>query len=157
MFELRDLRGIVAPSLVALGLVACGGGGGDAEGGAEAEGGAAPAAEIPFPVDAATAGNIRGTVTFSGTAPANEAIDMAEEPACASEHTTPPTKETVVTGANGALANVFVCSGVRVICVIDGPPLVVHPITSRSADEGVANLSPASSPAARERRPARCH
>jgi plastocyanin len=106
MFDLRDLRGLVAPSLVAVALTGCGGGGGDAEGGAEAEGGA-PAAEVPFPVDAATAGNVTGTVNFTGTAPANEAIDMAEEPTCASEHTTPPTRETVV-ASGGKLANVFV-------------------------------------------------
>jgi plastocyanin len=33
---------------------------------------------------------------------------MTEEQACASVHSTPPTRETVVTGADGALANVFV-------------------------------------------------
>jgi hypothetical protein len=108
MFELRDLRELIAPSLMAVVLTGCGGGG-DAEGGAEAGGEGAPAGEaIPFPVDAATAGSIAGTVTFSGTPPANEPIDMAEEETCAAAHTTPPTRETVVTGANGALANVFV-------------------------------------------------
>jgi hypothetical protein len=105
MFDLRNLRGLVAPSLMAVVLTGCGGGGD--EGGAEAEGGA-PAAEIPFPVDEATAGGITGTVRFTGTPPANEQIDMAEESSCAAEHGTPPTRETVVVGGGGTLANVFV-------------------------------------------------
>jgi plastocyanin len=105
MFDLRDLRGLVAPSLMAVVLTGCGGGGDAGEGEAEGDG---PAAEvIPFPVDEATAGGITGRVTFTGTAPANEAIDMAEEEACAAKHTTPPTTETVV-ASGGALANVFV-------------------------------------------------
>jgi hypothetical protein len=107
MFELRDLRGLIAPSLMAVVMTGCGGGG-DAEGGAEAEGGAPAGEAIPFPVDAATAGSIAGTVSFTGTPPANEPIDMTEEASCAAEHTTPPTKETVVVGSGGALANVFV-------------------------------------------------
>src|SRR5688572_9188543 len=106
MFEWRNLRGLVAPSLMAGVLTGCGGGGD--EGGAEAEGGAPAGEAIPFPVDEATAGGIAGTVRFTGTPPANEAIDMAEEAACAAKHTTPPTAETVVAGADGGLANVFV-------------------------------------------------
>ena len=63
MMEKRDIRGLVAPSLLALALVACGGGGGD-KAGAPAAGGGAPAAGAVTanPVDAATAGNIKGTV-----------------------------------------------------------------------------------------------
>ena len=104
MFELRNLRGLVAPSLMAVVLTGCGGGGDEGS----AEGGAPAAEAIPFPVDEATAGGITGTVRFTGTPPANEAIDMTEEAACAAKHTTPPTTETVVAGADGGLANVFV-------------------------------------------------
>jgi plastocyanin len=47
-------------------------------------------------------------VTFSGTAPAGQPIDMREEATCAAKHTTPPVRETVVVGSGGGLANVFV-------------------------------------------------
>jgi hypothetical protein len=89
----------------ALAFAACGGGDDASEGGAPADSGAAtPAASS---VDPATAATIAGVVNFSGTAPANEKIDMAEEPTCAAKHTTPPTKETVI-ASNGKLKNVFV-------------------------------------------------
>jgi plastocyanin len=99
---------------LALGLVACGGGGGGDEAAAP-EGGAAEqpadsggetAAESP--VDPATAGSISGKVTFTGTAPENEPIDMEGEPDCAAAYTEPPTAETYVVGPGGELANAFV-------------------------------------------------
>jgi hypothetical protein len=108
MMEMRRVRGLVAPALVGLALAACGGGGdeeaaGGAEGGAPAAGGA-----TEHPVDAATAGNIHGTVKFTGTAPAPEPIDMSDEPTCASAHQGQPTKQIAVVGPDGSLANVFV-------------------------------------------------
>ena len=106
MYELRNLRGLVAPSLMAVVMTGCGGGGDD--GGEAPEGGAPAAAQIEHPVDAATAGSIAGTATFTGTPPANEAIDMGDEPSCAAAHSTPPARETVVVGGSGGLANVFV-------------------------------------------------
>ena len=105
MFEWRELRGLVAPALVGALVAACGGG----EGGEQGEGGAAgSAAAIEHPVDEATAGRVTGTVRFTGTPPADESIDMSEEPACAEVHTTPPTRKQVLVGADGGLANVYV-------------------------------------------------
>ncbi len=103
MFELRDLRGLVAPTLVAALAAGCGGEAGD-----QAEAGAETAAAIEHPVDEATAGSMRGTVRFTGTPPANEPIDMTEEPICAQKHATPPTRQSVVVGGEGGLASVFV-------------------------------------------------
>ena len=99
IFELRTTALLVA--LVA--VVGCGGGeSGGSSGGGDA---AAPAAS---PVDAATAGNIAGMVTFSGTAPMMAEINMASEETCAAKHSSTPMEEGVVTGADGGLANVFV-------------------------------------------------
>lgn len=86
----------------ALVLLACGKDSADApatDAAATPAGGAAAA-----PAGGAT---ITGTVRFSGTAPANPAIDMSEEAACAAKHSTPPTNPQVVV-SSGMLANVFV-------------------------------------------------
>ena len=67
---------------------------------------AAPAtAAAAAPADAAT---ITGTVKFAGAAPAMPAIQMAADPYCQSQHSTPAKDEEVVVDANGDLANVFV-------------------------------------------------
>ncbi|MEC7739799.1 MAG: hypothetical protein VYA31_03195 [Gemmatimonadota bacterium] len=87
-------------------LVIAGCGGGDGGGGGDA--GAADAAPAESPVDAATAGNVAGMVTFSGTAPMMAEINMNSEAVCAAKHSTPPTEEGFVSGENGGLANVFV-------------------------------------------------
>ena len=50
------------------------------------------------------AGNVTGTVKFTGTPPANPKIDMSEEAACAGSSTTDP----VVTVTGGNLANVLI-------------------------------------------------
>ncbi len=92
-------RGL-AVVLAGLFALACGGGGEEAE----TEEGAAGAG---YTVPADSAATITGSITFEGTPPANEPIDMSEEPTCA-EANEAPTKETVVAGANGELANVFV-------------------------------------------------
>ncbi len=93
---------------ILLGLVplflACGGG--DAGDGAD-EGGADGAAQ-DAPVDLSNAGSVTGTVSFTGTAPAPEPIDMSEEPECAEKHDGTPAKRSVVVGDGGGLANVFV-------------------------------------------------
>lgn len=59
-------------------------------------------------VDPATAATLRGHIAFEGTPPAAEAIDMAEEPACAEAYGEegPRTQQVVV--SDGRLANVFV-------------------------------------------------
>lgn len=60
------------------------------------------------PVDRATAASITGTVTFAGTPPELRPIDMSASPACVKANPSPITPPDVVTGANGALANVVV-------------------------------------------------
>jgi plastocyanin len=59
-------------------------------------------------VDAATAGEVTGSVKLDGVAPKMKTISMAAEPACAKAHSGPVTSEEVVTGDKGALANVVV-------------------------------------------------
>jgi plastocyanin len=95
-------RGRLCAALLALVVsVGCGGEGGGA-------GGAAASGPQESPVDPATAGSVAGTVTFTGTAPAPQPIDMREEPVCADKHATQPTRASVVVGPDGGLANVFV-------------------------------------------------
>ena len=99
--ELRNTALLVSVFVIA----GCGGGGG---GGGGDDAGAADAAPAESPVDAATAGNVAGMVTFSGTTPMMAEINMGSEATCASKHSTPPTEQGFVGGANGGLANVFV-------------------------------------------------
>ncbi len=80
--------------------MACGGGDKGAAGGGEAAGGAAASGPMG-------SGSITGTVSFTGTAPANPVIDMSEEKACADKYQGQPTDPVVVV-ANGGLANTFV-------------------------------------------------
>jgi hypothetical protein len=91
---------------VALGTmiaIACGGGGGEGE---QEEGG--PTEDAGYTVPADSAGTVTGSITFEGTPPAAEPIDMSEEATCAEKYREPPTSEAVVVGASGELANVFV-------------------------------------------------
>jgi hypothetical protein len=88
-------------------LAACGGddeeGGGEAGGGEGGDGGGAVTE-----VDPATAGSISGKVTFTGTAPEPEVIDMGAEATCAEAYTEGPFAQTVVVNDDGTLANVFI-------------------------------------------------
>lgn len=59
-------------------------------------------------VDSATAGSVTGTVTLEGAPPAEKPIDMSASPACVQTNPTPVMPPSVVTGENGALANVVV-------------------------------------------------
>jgi len=54
------------------------------------------------------AGTVTGNVTYAGTAARQKPVDMSGEPACARQHATPVTAESVVTGPNNVLANVVV-------------------------------------------------
>lgn len=54
------------------------------------------------------AGSVGGTVTYTGTPPKMKPIDMAKEPTCASQHTTPVMNESIVTGPDNAVQNVVV-------------------------------------------------
>ncbi len=100
MSDRFELRGVVAPALMLLVMAGCGGG----DGGGGAESGMA----MDNPVDAATAGNIAGSIVFEGDAPSMAVIDMSEESVCAAKHSSAPMIPEVVVNSNGTLANVFV-------------------------------------------------
>lgn len=67
----------------------------------------APAA-TEFPVPGDSQATINGRVAFTGTRPAPQRIDMAEEATCAAKHTGGAFGEAVVVNDNGTLRNVFV-------------------------------------------------
>jgi len=90
---------------LAASITACGGKKDDLDA-PEAGGGAAATGGGPK-VDAATAGNIEGVVSFDGAAPKNEAIKMNADPVCVKANATPQAQETYMV-ADGKLANVFV-------------------------------------------------
>jgi hypothetical protein len=54
------------------------------------------------------AGTVSGKITYTGTPARQKPIDMSKEPSCQKQYTTPPTTETVVTGAGNTLGNVVV-------------------------------------------------
>jgi hypothetical protein len=72
---------------------------------------------------------LTGTVKFAGSAPTNPAIDMSEEPQCASQYKTTPRDPIVVVNSNGTLANVlvYVKSGLAADAKYDPPttPFVI--------------------------------
>ena len=90
--------GAFASALVLVIAAACGGGGSEAPASAEP---AAPA------FDPSTAGNVMGTITLEGMAPAAETIRMNSDPACVMKASDTETEYYVV-GATGGLGNVFV-------------------------------------------------
>jgi hypothetical protein len=87
-------------------LLACGGGGDAGADGASSEGGAD--ADAAPAIDPATTGTVVGTVTYTGSAPAPEPIDMSEEPTCAEKHDDAPMRVPVRVSGDGGLANGFV-------------------------------------------------
>jgi plastocyanin len=93
------LTGTVA---LAAAMISCGGGS------QPAETPAATPASAGKPVDASTAGSVKGMIKLDGAAPKMKVINMAAEPSCAKQHTSPAMTEDVVTGDGGALANVIV-------------------------------------------------
>ena len=56
----------------------------------------------------ASGGTISGKVTYTGTPPKMKPIDMAKEPSCAKQHTTPVMTENVATGPDSSLQYVVV-------------------------------------------------
>ena len=105
MSDRFELRGVVAPTLMLLVMAGCGGGDG---GGASGGGDAGSGSTVENPVDAATAGNIAGSIVFEGDAPSMATIDMSSESVCAAKHASTPMAPEVVVNGNGTLANVFV-------------------------------------------------
>lgn len=78
------------------------------EGSADAGSGQAPAQQTGGgEVAPAGGGTINGTISFTGTPPANPTIDMSEEPTCQQKHTGAPRDPQVVV-TDGKLGNVFV-------------------------------------------------
>ena len=104
MSDRTALRWVMTPALVTLLAAGCGGGDGGGSGSGDSGGGSMG---MENPVDAATAGNIGGTVVFEGDAPAMDAIDMSDEQVCADKHASTPMAEEVIV-SDGSLANVFV-------------------------------------------------
>jgi plastocyanin len=88
---------------LAASLVACGG---------DQSRSATPSAPAGTPegmkVDVSTAGDVKGTVTLTGTAPKNEPIRMNADPVCLKEAKGPQSQETYMVSGDGKLANVFV-------------------------------------------------
>jgi hypothetical protein len=84
-------------------------------GGARDPGVLAQTASPDATFDSTKAGEITGTVTLDGAAPAEGAIDMSSEPACAKGGAAVGSAREVLTGENGALANVvvFVKAGLK--------------------------------------------
>src|SRR3954464_14189497 len=103
--RLRAIWTTVLALSLAASITACGGKKDDLDG-PEAGGAAATSGGGPK-VDAATAGNVEGVVSFEGTAPKNEPIKMNADPVCVKENPTAQTQETYEV-ADGKLANVFV-------------------------------------------------
>jgi plastocyanin len=93
---------LVAALALSIGALAAACGGGSPEN-------AAPAADAPIanPVNAATAGNVAGRITFEGTPPKPAVVRMESDDACPQQGAA-GTDETVVVGDGGALQNVFV-------------------------------------------------
>ncbi len=98
----------LAVTIAACSLVSCGQGKGT-DPAAPSQTAATPSAEV----DPATTTQITGTVIFDGPPPAPSTVDMSSEPACAKPNPAAAASREVLTGANGALANVvvFVKSG----------------------------------------------
>jgi hypothetical protein len=86
--------------LSALFALACGDNGDQARGGQDAA--------DHVQVDAGTAGQVVGTVSFEGAAPAPRSIDMRAEQACAEKHDGQPVDRPVVVDDDGRLKNVYV-------------------------------------------------
>jgi hypothetical protein len=101
--RLRNVQVWVLVSFFAVACAACGGGGSEAPATT-----AAPAAGAQK-VDAATAGNVTGSVTLDGAAGKNEPIRMNADPVCVREAKGPQFQETYLVGSDGkTLGNVFV-------------------------------------------------
>ena len=103
MMNGKSLFYITAAGALAIAMISCGG-----SNTSTPETPAATPAATGKPVDAATAGSVKGVIKLDGTAPKMKPINMAAEPTCAKQHTTPAMTQDVVPGDNGTLQNVVV-------------------------------------------------
>jgi plastocyanin len=101
----KSLFGMATAVALAIVMISCGGGNQPAT--TEAPAGGAPAS-TGKPVDASTVGSVKGVIKLDGAAPKMKVINMAAEPSCAKQHSTPALTQDVITGTGGALANVIV-------------------------------------------------
>jgi plastocyanin len=99
----KSLWYFAAAVTLAAALVSCGG-----KSNQPAETAAPTAAGGGKTVDTATAGTVTGNIKLDGTAPKPRKINMAAEPNCAKQHSTPAETEDVVPGDGGTLQNVVV-------------------------------------------------
>jgi plastocyanin len=90
---------------LAASVVACGGS--QETSSKSAEPSSPSAAPAGLKVDTATAGDVKGVVSFEGEAPKNQPIKMNADPVCVKENKDPQFQETFEV-ADGKLANVFV-------------------------------------------------
>src|SRR5438552_666974 len=94
-------------SLLVVALVAgCGGGGGETNAPPPPAGGGAPAGGAAFDMSKANA-SVTGKISFEGTPPPNDKIQMSADPYCAQHAAQNPTTETVLVN-DGGLENVIV-------------------------------------------------
>ena len=93
-------------TVAAVGFVYGCGGGGDAGGGEPAAGDGGDEAAAPA-FDPATAGRITGSIALDGEPPAEQPIDMSEEPDCAAGYPDGVTTQKALV-SDGQLANVFI-------------------------------------------------
>lgn len=63
---------------------------------------------LTFACTAAFAGDITGTITYTGKVPTLKPIAMDADPVCKSKHSTPVASEALVLGAGNAMGNVMV-------------------------------------------------
>jgi len=103
--RLRNVWVTLGAAALAATLAACGGGSSSSNTETAAPAGAPGGQKV----DAATAGELTGTVTVDGMVPKNAPIRMNADPVCVMENKTPQTQETYEVGSDGkSLANVFV-------------------------------------------------
>jgi plastocyanin len=87
----------------------------------------APAKSAATKAAAASAGEITGKVTFSGTPPKMKALKMDADPVCAAQHPAPIMSDDALVGADGAVQNalVYVKAGLPAANI---PPTPTTPI-----------------------------
>ena len=90
-------------------VAACGGGSKSEDSDIPSDSDGAQASGSGPKVDAATAGELKGSVALNGSVPKNEPIKMNADPVCVKEAKGTPTQETYIVSADGkSLANVFI-------------------------------------------------
>jgi hypothetical protein len=102
----KSLLYMTAAGALAVAMISCGGG--NKESAPETPAAGTPAAGGGKTVDASMAGTVKGMIKLDGTAPKMKTINMAAEPTCAKQHSTPAMTEDVVPGDGGTLQNVVV-------------------------------------------------